>query len=229
LKGYGVRWEGDRCFLYAEGEVSQAAVFAENLRLERKIEVEVGADTISVRDRVSNLGFHPTPHAYLWHVNLGWPVVSEGARLVAPIENTAWSLRANEADERGPLTQAAPRSPATQQVFDHRLKIEADGTARAALVNDSFVTDCGLRGLAVEIAYDGRAMPSLFQWQYFQAGNYVVALEPCSVHAGSRADWRRRGELRILQHGEQIDYRLDITPHQGESAINKMEASIIGS
>ena len=229
LKGYGVRWENDRCFLYADGEVSQAAVFAENLLLERRIEIEVGANTVSVRDRVSNLGFHPTPHAYLWHVNLGWPVVSEGARLVAPIENTAWSLRANEADERGARIQSAPRSPATPQVFDHRLKIEADGTARAALVNDSFVTDSGVGGLAVEIAYDGHAMPSLFQWQYFQAGNYVVAIEPCTVHAGSRAVWHERGEFRVLQHGDHIDYWLDITPHQGESAIKKLERRVIGS
>ena len=40
-----------------------------------EVEVEVGTDTIRMRDRVTNLGFDPTPHALLYHVNLGWPVV----------------------------------------------------------------------------------------------------------------------------------------------------------
>ena len=35
LAGYGERWEGDECVLYAEGEVLQAAVFGEQLLLRR--------------------------------------------------------------------------------------------------------------------------------------------------------------------------------------------------
>ena len=35
LAGYGERWDGDECVLYAEGEVLQAAVFGEQLLLRR--------------------------------------------------------------------------------------------------------------------------------------------------------------------------------------------------
>ena len=226
LTGYGTRWEGDRCFLHASAEIRQAAVFGENLVLERTIEIEVGTHTIAVRDRVTNAGFHVTPHAYLWHVNLGWPVVSEGTRLVAPIEETPWRMREDEAGDLGPREQAPPRNPATQQVYDHTLRLDADGTARAALVNDGFAVPGGGSGLALEIAFDGRAMPALFQWQYFQEGAYVVAMEPCTTRAGTRADWRGRDEFKMLGHGDAVDYRLDLTPHLGAASITDLETRL---
>ena len=47
----------------------------------------------------------------------------------------------------------------------------------------------------------------------------MVAMEPATVHGGSREDWKARGEIRILEHGDSWDYALDITPHAGEAAI----------
>lgn len=226
LTGYGVRWEGERAVLYATGEIRQAAVFGENFVLERTIEVEAGSSRIVYRDTVRNLSFNTVPHAYLWHINLGWPLVDAGSRLASRIARTGWSLRADEADEQGPLVQAGPRVPATQQVFDHSVTLDADGTARAAMINDRFVHPMGAQGLALEIAYDGHAMPALFQWQFFQAGNYVVALEPSTTHAGARADWRERGELRLLGRNDAVSYRLELTPHLGAAAIAELERRI---
>lgn len=69
-------------------------------------------------------------------------------------------------------------------------------------------------------------MPALFQWQFFQAGNYVVALEPSTTHAGARADWRERGELRLLGRNDAVSYRLELTPHLGAAAIAELERRI---
>lgn len=59
-------------------------MYGENLVLERRIQGEVGTDTVRIHDTVRNLGFYPTPHLLLYHVNLGWPAVDETTRLVAP-------------------------------------------------------------------------------------------------------------------------------------------------
>src|SRR5262249_57919645 len=42
LAGYGERWDGDECVLWAEGEVLQSAVFGEQLVLRRRVEASVG-------------------------------------------------------------------------------------------------------------------------------------------------------------------------------------------
>ena len=132
---------------------------------------------------------------------MGWPLLEEGAEVVAPIRETPWRLRPDEHGEQGAFVQSAPTYPTTQQVFEHEIELEPDGTARAALINPSFnILD--REGLALEIAYDGKAMPALFQWQNFRSGAYVMALEPCTTHAGNRKDWHDRGEFKILEHGE---------------------------
>ena len=226
LTGYGERWDDDRCYLYAEGEIRQAAMYGENLILERRIEVEVGTDTVTFHDRVRNLGFYPTPHALLYHINLGWPVVDKETRLVAPIQSTPFMVHDPRATDIGPIEQADPQSRFFQQVYEHQIVAEDDGTARAALINDAFETPAGETGVALEIAYDGRAMPAFFQWQNLQEGNYVVAIEPATVHGGSRSDWKERGELQIINHDDQRDYRLAITPHAGAAAISALQARL---
>ena len=78
-------WEGERCFLWAEGTVRQEIVYGENLLLTRRYEAEVGRSSFTLRDVVRNDGFYPTPHQLLYHFNIGYPVVDDGAELLASV------------------------------------------------------------------------------------------------------------------------------------------------
>src|SRR5438132_12061294 len=82
LAGYGERWDGDECVLWAEGEVLQASVFGEQLLLRRRVEAAVGESRLRIHDQVVNVGHDRTPHMLLYHVNVGWPVLDEGAELL---------------------------------------------------------------------------------------------------------------------------------------------------
>ena len=59
--------------------------FREHLTLQRSIETTLGESTIVLRDTVRNDGPLPTPLMMLYHVNVGWPVVDAGARLLLAI------------------------------------------------------------------------------------------------------------------------------------------------
>ena len=59
LTGYGERWEGDRCVLWAEGEISQAAIFAEHLVLRRRIEADLGGTEILAGGHRRQRGIRP--------------------------------------------------------------------------------------------------------------------------------------------------------------------------
>src|SRR6516162_5956841 len=85
LVGYGERWDGDECILWAEGEVLQAAVFGEHLLLRRRVEAHLGGSSLTIHDVVENVGYDPTPHMILYHCNYGFPVVDEGAELLLPL------------------------------------------------------------------------------------------------------------------------------------------------
>ncbi len=70
--------------LWAEGVGRTAAVFGEALELGRCIETRVGERRFTVDDRVVNVAFDPATHMYLYHVNVGWPVVDRGAEYLIP-------------------------------------------------------------------------------------------------------------------------------------------------
>jgi galactose mutarotase-like enzyme len=200
LAGYGERWDGDRCVLWAEGEVRQAAVFAENLRLTRRIEADLGGDEIRVTDTVDNPGVDPMPHMYLYHINLGWPLLEPGSRFVAPVAETLW--RSDSVAEQGAdhATMAAPIPGFVEQVYEHALTPDADGGVSAALVNDRL-------GMAVSVHWDTAAFPCFFQWLNLRAGHYALGLEPSTHHVAGDAAARADGSMIQLAGGESRTYR----------------------
>ena len=206
LTGYGERWEGDRCILWAEGLIEQAAVFGEVLHLQRRIEADLGGDDIRISDHVVNAGFALTPHMFFYHINIGYPVIDEGTRYVAPITDVIWASHAGEgyaAQGVGYDRCPAPLRDFREQVWQHAVAADADGRVPVALINDRL-------GFGVEVSYRQDQLPCLFQWQNFQAGNYVMGIEPSSHHVPGDLAARARDEMIWLGAGESRDYALTI-------------------
>jgi hypothetical protein len=229
LIGYGVDWDGDDCILWAEGEVRQAAMFAENLRLVRRIEAKVGEAAVEVRDRVENLGYYRTPHMLLYHVNIGWPVLADGSELLAPIASTPFTAHDPKVTEIGYRLQPAPQDGFREQVYAHEVTPEADGVVPAALVNRDFDWGDGRKGVGFLMQYYKSELPCLLQWQNLQVGNYVMGIEPCTVWPnGGREEQRKRGEIRWLDHGGHCDYSLRFSALAGEETLRSVAARIAG-
>jgi hypothetical protein len=223
LLGYGVRWQGDKAVLAAEGEVRQATMFGENLVLHRRIEIEAGSTAITIADTVTSEGFRPTPHAMLYHVNMGWPLLDDGSRVVAPFLRRRATLFDDTKATIGPIEQAPPQTDFVEQVYEHEVRADEDGTGFAALVNPRLGLG-GHAGVGVVVSWDTRTMPALYEWQNLQEGNYVLGLEPATMLPGSRDDWKKRGELPMLGHGEQRRYRLRLEAIAGAEAIAALDS-----
>src|SRR4030095_10161028 len=52
--------------------------FGRNVELRRTISSRLGENAIDFVDEFTNLGNGPAPHAWLLHINLGYPLVQEG-------------------------------------------------------------------------------------------------------------------------------------------------------
>lgn len=170
LSAYGVRSEGGKLEAFVEGDVVQVAVFGEHLVLRRRISIEYGSARITVADTVTNQGYASSALAVLYHVNLGWPVVSPAAVLQPPgggALDTPIGIRvpARDQSERVRMFEATPR--------------DGGRMVLASLVN-SHVSASTAAGAAVE--WDASAMPTMVQWDIANiAGNYAVALEPSTL------------------------------------------------
>jgi hypothetical protein len=223
LVGYGARWDGDACTLWAEAEVAQMAVFGENLVLTRRIEADLGGTSIRVEDVVENRGFRPTPHMLLYHYNFGYPLLDAGAELLVPgraiVHAVHGDLRAQGVGHR---VQGPPKADFSEQVYEHDVVAGGDGMASAALINPVL----GNGGLGIRLDYDRAALPCLVQWQCLQSGLYVLGIEPSTNHVLGRKFAEDRGELMVLDHGETRRYWTRLAVLDGAAAIAAMRREI---
>jgi hypothetical protein len=222
LTGYGERWAGDRCILWAEGVVRQAAVFGEDLHLVRRIEAEVGTNEIRLHDRVVNHGFYRTPHMYCYHINVGYPVLDENSRYIAPIKDVVWAAHAG-ADYRkqnvGYRTLPAPHLNFHEQVWQHEMAPDAKGEVSVALVNDRL-------NLGFEVVTRKDQFACMYEWQNLQAGQYALGIEPSTNHVLGNLAARERGEMIWLEHGDERSYDTVFRILDGDSAITDAEKRI---
>ncbi len=221
LSGYGEYWKGDRCFLWAAGVVTQSAVFGEHLELHRRIEIEVGTDVIRLSDRVVNRGFYRTPHMFCYHVNIGHPVLEEGARYIAPIAETVWAAHADsyEAQGVGYRHLPGPQNGFHEQVWQHEFVADAEGEVPVALVNDRL-------GLGFMVVTRKDQFPAQYEWQNLQAGQYGFGIEPSTNHVLGNLAARKRGEMIWLEHGDERRYDTSFAILPDAAAVAAAEARI---
>lgn len=222
LTGYGERWEGDRCILWAEGVVQQAAVFGEDLHLIRRIEADVGGNAIRLSDRVINHGFYKTPHMYCYHVNVAHPVLDEGSRYLAPITDVVWAAHAGASYRKqgvGYRLLPAPKLDFHEQVWQHEMMADENGEVPVALVNDRL-------GLGLEVTTRKDQFPCQYEWQNLQAGQYALGIEPSTNHVLGNLAARERGEMIWLMHGEERRYDAVFRVLDGATEIERAEQRI---
>jgi hypothetical protein len=202
LRHHGTTWDGDTPRIVVEGDVRQAGALAENLVLRRRVSTTLDGLDVLIEDEVTNEGHHQTPHMYLYHMNLGAPLLDVGTELVAPIVETTW--RTPTAQTPGEhLEVPAPRAGFLEQAFLHDMARSDDGTVSVGLVNRSAAD--GPWGL--EVRYDAEAFPVFLQWRYLDAGTYVIGFEPSTNGVGGREADRAAGRLILLEPGESRHYR----------------------
>jgi hypothetical protein len=221
LTGYGETWQGDRCLLWAEGAVRQATTFGEHLVLIRRIEVDLDGAEIRLTDRVVNQGFARTPHMFFYHVNLGAPLLAEGARYLAPIADVVWAAHSARYSDQGVgyAGVPAPQDRFAEQVWQHETAADGEGWVPVALLNDRL-------GLGLQVLTRKAQLPCLYQWQHFQAGSYALGIEPSTHHVLGNQAARDRGEMIWLKAGEERRYDARYAVLDGAAALAGAEARI---
>jgi len=152
VSAYGEDWERDTPVLFCAGEVTQSRVNGEAWRLHRRIEAPIGGTTLTLHDRVENLLGKPRCFGLMHHVNFGFPLVQDGARVTL----NGTTLFALDLADTGPRIRCVPSGGP-----------EASCTVAAP-------------GFSATLAYDGAALPFLQLWHNLDPATRVVAFEPCT-------------------------------------------------
>jgi hypothetical protein len=218
------RWEGDTCILETEGAVRQAAALAEHLVLRRRIATTLDGRTIAWTDTVENRGHYATPHMMLYHINLGAPLLDSSCELVAPIRQVLFATPTASGEPDEHLRFAEPKPGFLEQAFVHDMAPGSDGRVQVALINRSDPSE----PWGVVLRYDADKFPFFFQWRYFDAGTYVLGLEPSTNGLTGRHEARETGELVILQPGESRTHQTELEVVVGTAECDSVRAAING-
>ena len=185
-------WEGEVYTLELKGRVGQARLFGEQLRLERTYRITLGVPGFEMTDVVSNLSDAPAPVMLLYHFNLGYPLVRQGARLEVPASTT---FPRDETARRGYDTwevYGGAQAGYEEQVFYHHVR-QSDGMAKVLFSNG----DIGLL-----FTWDTVTAPYLTQWKNLRQGLYVCGIEPGNCVPEGQNAARKEGRLVTLEPGE---------------------------
>ena len=215
-------WRGDEYELWVRGRMRETAVFAENLTLTRRVWTRLGESRLFIRDVVANEGFQTTPHMMLYHCNFGFPLLDEGAELLAP-------SRQQSSPAGTPLSEnyafyGGPTPGYESQVFYHDMVAGEDGYVTMLLVNRAFSNG---QGLGIYLRYRQAELPRFTQWKLLVPGIYITGLEPCNCSVEGRDKDRERGDLQFLEPGDQREYMLEIGVLANNAEIDQMAAQVV--
>jgi len=216
-------WEGGQFVVRIRGRVTEAEVFKPAIRLDRTITTSLGSRSIRIDDRVTNVGYQASTAMLLYHVNLGWPLLSEKSRLlvnytsIRPVTDHAAKALASH-------REMLPPTPGIKElVYTMEPKAGRDGLCRAALVNPDLDG-----GLAVSVAWPKAAMPYVMEWKMMGQGEYVLGIEPANCPFPPRAALRQSGKMPMLGPGESFQAGLVLSVHVGAAELRAL-AKAIGS
>lgn len=189
------------------GSVRETSVYGVDLLLRRTLRFPVGEPLVELHDEVENLGFTPAPVYLLYHVNLGYPVVAEGARLIAPPATVEGWDEVSRTAEPDHAAFVAPQAGFPVQVFEHRLPASAPDSVTVGIVNAGYRES---DGIGVTVTYDRRQLPRLWQWRNLGEGLYVTALEPSNCGLLGRIEEGASGNTATLAPGASLAFDVAI-------------------
>ena len=199
--------------------------YGPNVQLRRTITSTLSGNAIDVTDEFSNVGNTEVPHAWLLHINFGYPLVDAGAELcydakkVEPLDNDPARARFGDLAKAkkipAPLEAHRGETSAVAYLFP---KPDKQGRATVGIVNKKL-------GVGVAIRYSTREFPRCGNWQHFgPGGEYVTALEPVNGTVQGRAKDREQGLLDEIAAGATKTYRYRIETLTEPSQIQTLRA-----
>ena len=216
-------WKGDEYEICLEGQVDESVQMGDKIRLNRKITSRVGVPKICIHDKVVNTGTRNTPFTILYHINFGFPLLDNGARIL--IQNYKIEPFDEHSKEQidGRLYIHDPTSGFQEVNYLYYAKADSNGDSVAMVVNDNL-----LSGLGVYIKISAETLPFFCEWKMLERRDYVLAIEPSNVVCENRKVLRENGILPLLKPGEIREMDIEIGVLEGNESIKKMEKKIKG-
>ena len=196
-------WVEDRYRMTFEGTVRESMALGQRLVLRRRITSWLDSAEILVEDAISNESWYETPLLTSYHINLGFPFITESAEVdFGPNAAPAYYNDASVA--RG--LEGINGCDRPTEGFAEQIYLQ-DVPAKDGLRQFEVRNTVEGRRMAVKVAYSEN-LNHLIHWRQFGQGDYVLGFEPANTTIHGRAQERAAGNVVLLPPQETVRYTL---------------------
>lgn len=182
-----------------QAKIRAAALFSSKLTLDRTICCPIEKNYITIADTIENLGDKQVPLMFLYHTNIGYPLLSENSQLFIPsnqvVPRNDHAAKAIDSWHK----MLVPQAGFEEQCYYH--SFEKEGLA--AIFNPDI-------GKGVSLHFDAQKLDYFIEWKMMGIQDYVLGLEPGNCHADGRNKMREQNRLKFIGPGETVQYSLTI-------------------
>ena len=192
-------WDEDDENIYIHAIVNDSGIFARKLRMKRTITVGRTESRFTITDTIENQGDAETPLMIMYHMNMGYPLLSEHS--VVELNSVSVTPRdARAAEDLDTWNKMLPPTPCfKEQCYFH--SFEVDGYA--SIYNPDI--DKGLT-----ITFDTKFLDHFTEWKMMGCRDYVLGLEPGNCNPNGRDVMREERKLKFLQAGESATFQVNV-------------------
>jgi hypothetical protein len=187
-----VRAECNSEGIVVEAIIRDTALFGKNLVLRRRIYSAIGSESLRLEDTLVNEGYRTENYCVLYHVNFGYPLLDEGAHIVADVAKcdprTDWA-RENVATVCE-ITEPLPEQKETCYFLTFN-------KPQISLINDKL-------GKSVTLSYSGDTLPHFVEWKSMACGTYALGFEPTTTELDDRFAYK------TLDAGESVRFWINL-------------------
>lgn len=195
-------WVGDEYEIILSAQMREAVLYEENLYLSRTIRTRLGSGSFVLEDTISNLAFREEYVDILYHMNFGFPLLDEGARIILP---KGWYTDP-ETNEQCSLSQLSSTvMPPADGADSTGYPIEfEEEQVRIELRNPSLKDWKG-----IYLSYPKTQLARFALWKSSGSGDYVLGLEPGTSVPEGRENNRKSGTMICLGPMEEHKVRIE--------------------
>lgn len=188
----------DKIVIYAT--IKDGELFRHRLVFDRKYIISKTQNKIKIIDTVKNDGINPEAIMILYHMNIGYPLLDENAKLYINSD----SVRAKDDEAKKGINEWStfqkPTKNYKEQVFYHEIR---NPYGVAGIFNEKI-------NKGIKISFDRTTLDNMIEWKMMGINDYVLGLEPSNHDLSGRNTLRTSGDLKELNGHESISFNLEI-------------------
>lgn len=189
--------------------VREAEMFGRKMLLNRKYTISKTENLVTIEDSIENAGCKASPCMILYHFNMGYPLLSENAKVYIPsISAKARNAHAEDYFDTK-LVMEKPQSDYVEMCFFYDVK-EKDGMAHVGIYNPDI-------NKGMKMSFDKSSLDCFTQWKMMGEVEYVLGLEPGNCNPDGRDVMRKEEILKFVEPGKCYNTKVELRFTQSET------------